>query len=67
MDKYYSVFKENRQVGQAVYEQRLVNKTTNKKILELWNGRTGFVSSIDDLRCGEPYIGQDLFFNCNPN
>lgn len=67
VDKYYSTFKENRQVGQALYEQKLVDGSTGRIITKLWSNREGFSGSIDDLRCGEPYISQDLFFTCNPN
>jgi hypothetical protein len=65
LTKYSSHFKENRQVGKAMYEQAILNTSTMKLVRHLWEDRVGFPGSLADLRCGEPAIGEYYFFNCN--
>jgi len=53
-----------RQIGKAKVSQQIINVDTNMLIKKLWDEYTGWEGSIEDVRCGKPSVGQNLFVSC---
>lgn len=53
-----------RQIGKAKVSSRIIDVSSQIEMRQLWDEYTGWDYSIEDVRCGKPSIGQNLFVSC---